>query len=299
MVREALTKKRVLGVGCLVLGLALVLSLIPDTWNPSPAVAQQVTLSGPFALTGQCSTTAFSILYQTDFESEDPDLTPTWTGATANATLNTNPSFSYGGTDSGQYYYNIAAGGSPSLDSNQYSTWISSTPQSHFFLRGRVYFKTPEVGLDTFIVQRKLLWFSDSTSSGVSQVDYAIIINSWTGTGGSPTPSTIYLSFGGNATGCSGPITSIYDITTMTWDTWYTLEAEIQLNTLGNADGILRIWKNGTQVFSQTDINYRGTCAANVSYFSVGRQTNRTNSEAIEEYRYWDDVKISTGYIGP
>lgn len=242
------------------------------------------------------STTYFS----DDFESDGANLVPVWDAtSTTQPTLNTNLSFVHAGTKSGQFHYSIAAGGTPSQDSNIYTVWVSASALTHFFWRQYIYFKTPEIGLDTFIVQRKLLWWSDSTSAGVSQVNYANFITSYTGTGGTPTPTQIRLHWGGNKIGACAPTYPDLNLTTILgWDTWYSLEAEVQLNTSGLSDGILRVWLDGTQTYENTAMTFRGTCA-DVSYFSIGRQTNRTNSEQIDEYRYYDDVVISDSYIGP
>lgn len=249
--------------------------------------------TGPVA-TGQ------TIYFSDTFETADTDLVPPWAYRTGvNVTLNTNPSFSHGGSNSGRFYYAIAAGAPAALDSSQWISTIITPALNHWFMRGYFYLATPTIGLDTFAVQRKILWWSDSTNAAISQVNYSNFLVLWTATGGVPSPTTHYLAFGGNAVGgCAGTMPSLWDITTFSWDTWYGLEVEIQLNTLGNSDGILRVWKNGTQVYSNTALNLRGTCG-DVSFFSVGFQTSRSNSEQIDEYRYWDDVVIASSYIGP
>jgi hypothetical protein len=234
------------------------------------------------------------VLFQDDFESDDTDLVPTWDASAG--TLNTNPAFAYSGSTSGQFHYVIAAGGNASQDDNKWASKIIAPPLSHFFIQGRVYFKTPEVGLDTHYVSRKILWWSDSTDPNNPQVNWANFLVTWTDGGDSPPYSKHHLMFGGNAVGgcAGGGITALWDLTTFPWDTWCGLQIEVQLNTPGKTDAILKIWKDGTLVYSSAEpINMRGTCA-DASFWAIGAQTNRFASEAIDEYRYWDDVKIYT-----
>ena len=259
----------------------------------SLAWSQQVTLSGQFSLTGQRSTSPYTILYSTDFESEEADLVPTWdynldvVNATRQSTIK------HAGTYAGQFHFIAAA------DDNLWVSKLISPAVYHVFMRGYLYMKTPEGGLDTVIIQRKLTWVSDATSADGSGDTHATLLNSYTGTGGSPTPTQIYLMVLGQGAACYGGQATAYDIAILSWNTWYSLEIELQTNTPSASppyDGIVRVWVDGVQVLNRTDFKVNGNCSTPFQFFSIGRQLSQGQSE---EYRYWDDVKVSTGYIGP
>jgi hypothetical protein len=173
----------------------------------------------------------------------------------------------------------------------------------HFFMRGYVYFKTPENGLEGQGAQRKLMWIGDETGAGGSGGSWDVIVTSWESNTGPP--STIRLSVLSQGSTCHGdsPVDWMGGAPPLNWDTWYSLEIEVQLNTPvpdpGPYDGIFRAWLNGTNVLDRTDFKVNGNCSTPFRYFSVGRQTNRYNYQAIDEYRYWDDVIIADAYIGP
>jgi hypothetical protein len=236
------------------------------------------------------------VLFSDGFETADYTAWSATAGGTNTAVTDT---LAHSGTYSSRSYYVIAAGGDASKDVNRWQCKVLTSPINRFFFRGHLYLKTPEVGLDSEIVQRKLLWWSDSTVAGTTQVDYSNYLTSFTGTGGASTPTLLYLCFGGNPVNpAAGSITVKYDIATLTWDTWYSLGVDVTLNTSGNSDGILKVWIDESVVYTNSAVNFRGTCG-DVSWFAPGFQTNRTHSEAIEEYRYWDDVVISNVYQAP
>lgn len=56
---------------------------------------------------------------------------------------------------------------------------------------------------------------------------------------------------------------------------------------------------DGVKYLNVTNANLRGTCNYGWQRFEVGVQANRDNYDPVDEERYWDDVVVSTGYIGP
>jgi hypothetical protein len=184
--------------------------------------------------------------------------------------------------------------GANSQDFNRYAVEVIIPTQTHFFTRGYLRVKTP-TSPDTSITQRKLIWISDSGAGGGGT--YSLVLNSWTNT-----PTVLHLSILGQGATCYGSQAVVYDLANLSFDTWYSLELEVQLNTPSASppyNGIVRLWVDGVQVYSTTTFKVNGNCPAPVQYFSYGRQTNRYNYMAVDELRYWDDIVIDDAYIGP
>lgn len=172
----------------------------------------------------------------------------------------------------------------------------------HVFVRG--YFKAhlnPGAAENNY-VQRKLFYLKDASTGGfnlnvvlTSDGHYFRIQNGVTG------------SFGSNPCAATGPISYSYGWPAprymgppvWKWDTWYAVELEVQMNTPGVSDGVLSFWVDGTQYLHATGLNLRGTCSNAWKRIEVGVQTDRQNFDAVDEERYWDDVVMSTQYIGP
>lgn len=74
-------------------------------------------------------------------------------------------------------------------------------------------------------------------------------------------------------------------------DTWVRYEVRAKLNTLGNADGILQIWKDGTRIFNYSDIEFLPTTVTQL-YWSTGHFNSTWGGQGgtIDEtmYLYWD-----------
>ena len=168
-------------------------------------------------------------------------------------------------------------------------------------MRGYVYFKSPEGGQVGVTTQRKLMWVGDETSPQGTGGSWAIILDSWESNAGPP--STLGLSWLSQGSACHGssPQDWMPGTPDLNWDTWYSMEVEAQLNTPvvdpGPFDGIFRVWLNGTMIWERTDAKINGNCTTPFTFFSVGRQGE--GEGVVDEYRYWDDVKISAAYIGP
>jgi len=271
--------------------------------NDSASQIAQKVLSITVAADPNATTTTTSStapLFQTGFESTDPTFDG---GISAPYTMITSTPPPGRSGNALQTHYTICGAtdgtcGASSQDINRWVSKVISPAQTHVFMRGYVYFKTPEPDATaTTYAQRKIMWFSDSTSASNSQVNYANFIVGWSAVG----RNTLSLMLGGNnvAACAAGANATIWDMAFLNWNTWYSIEVEIQLNTPGASDGIFRLWVNGVQAYSNTAYNFRGTCPDPIGFFSVGRQANRFNYDVIDEYRYWDDVVISNSYIGP
>ena len=91
-----------------------------------------------------------------------------------------------------------------------------------------------------------------------------------------------------------------YDVANLNYDTWYSVESEIQLNTPGLTDGVFKLWIDGVLVRSSSTVQYRGYgCSNKINFWGFGAQTNRYSYNPVDELRYWDDIVINDTYIGP
>jgi hypothetical protein len=239
-------------------------------------------------------------VFQTGFE--DGSLPSGWDAVTSNVSINSNPSFVHSGFYSAQIHYTICgdstntACGAAHQDANRYfsknfdSTNGFPNGLDHFFLRGYVYLKSPEPAGTKLPIQRKLVYFMENNGAA----NWSIVLDTFSaasyGDRMSVTITTIY----------AGSSQAIYwDKAFINYDQWYCLELEIKANTPGLSDGVLTLWVNGTQVWQTTTANLRGSYTTGIGHIKTGDQADRGNYLPVDEYRYWDDIVISTSHIGP
>jgi Bacterial Ig-like domain (group 2) len=190
------------------------------------------------------------------------------------------------------------------------------------YFRGDFYIQAADLG-DGF-VQRKLIYWQSHEDYTKYPLGY-----------GGPNFRTVVVMYGnqlavdatfnpavGNGTSDTHR-THVERLATIVPSTWYTLEVFQQLeSSIGGADGILRVWLNGTMVFEKTTMQWTdpGWVGATGDYtgswsnpgagqgvvmdaadiysqrFYIGDQFNW--SGVWNEYRYWDNVAFSTQRIG-
>jgi hypothetical protein len=168
---------------------------------------------------------------------------------------------------------------------------------NNIHVRGYVYFQTPTGGGATDHVQRKLMYLWHSPGVGT----WEPILNSyWTGTH----PVSLAMAQNLDVAHCGGGSAwTHWDLAQLHFDTWYAIEIEIILGDSSglNVDGY-RLWVDGVEVnYGGKDnlhVTFRGTCVNGIQSLYLGAQSNTGNPYAVEEKRYWDDVVISTSYIG-
>ncbi len=193
---------------------------------------------------------------------------------------------------------NTAGCGAANQDTNRWVSKVITPGLTDAFARAFVYFKSPEADAKTgTVIQRKILQFSDSLSSGNITGNYEPLLTSWTGSGGLPTPTINLAVFVGGSTACGTGSWEKDGIAPLNWDTWYEVEMEVKLNTPGASDGAVNVWVNGALVYTNPATNPRGKCTSTISNFSFGRQVNRYNMEVVNEYRYLDDIVVGGSYI--
>jgi hypothetical protein len=193
---------------------------------------------------------------------------------------------------------NPACGGS-SQDMNRnlekrFSSFGYPAGLSHYFVRFYVYYKTPEADATTGkIIQRKTARFWTQLTTNVGEW----LEDAWNYDGGffDPTHTDLTLA----AHNASDVSYQLWGLASLNYDTWYCVEQEALLNTPGVADGTYRLWVDGVLKYQNTAISLRGIGINNTISLQIGTQVNRSSYFVVHEKRYFDDVKISTAYIGP
>jgi hypothetical protein len=270
------------------------------------ADATSSTASRTYSLTVAAPTTttpSADIVFRTGFEPGDPAWDYVWTPTDVTITSTPPPGRSGNAL---QIHYTICGAsdgtcGSSSQDKNRWVSKVISPGLNHIFMRGSVYFKSPENGIQGLGAQRKLIWLGDEASASSSGGTWDIILSSWESSGG-VAPSTLRLAVQGQGASCYGSqfVDWMNGVPALNWDTWYDLQIEVQTNTpsaTGPYNGIVRVWVNGTQVLNRTDFKVNGACTTPVSVVSFGRQSNRYNYQTIDEFRFWDNIAVGTSYI--
>jgi hypothetical protein len=77
---------------------------------------------------------------------------------------------------------------------------------------------------------------------------------------------------------------------------WYCLEHMIRANTPGKADGELAAWIDGRLYIHYTGFRWRNTDAVRLKRFTFGVYVHQA---AKDNTVWYDDVALSTGYVGP
>jgi hypothetical protein len=79
------------------------------------------------------------------------------------------------------------------------------------------------------------------------------------------------------------------------------IEVQITANSaLGVADGVFRIWNDGTLALDRADIEWL-TSTAPFAEIKIGQQTQHEQNDKtvlFDEFRYWDNLVVSTQRIG-
>lgn len=248
----------------------------------SLAWGQQVTFSGQYAVSGQAKTTAQEILHQSTFETGDcSEWTAAPWGCNGAERVQINTVRPHTGSYSMEIHYSASAGQDSTVGLRQ----TISPAQNLIHIRGYVYLATPIGDVDG--VQRKLIWTANDAGAGLSH-----FLTSDSAGGVIP----LRMSLNSSAP-CSLSAWSDYSIYTLNYDTWYSIELAIQLNTPGASDGEYWLWVDGVERKHGINKDFRGTCSDKIGSYSLGYQAQ--GDQATDEYRCWDDVKVSTGYIGP
>jgi hypothetical protein len=86
------------------------------------------------------------------------------------------------------------------------------------------------------------------------------------------------------------------DRVTLQRDRWYCLEQMIKTNDVGTANGELAAWIDGQLYLHHRGIRWRTSEDVRIKRFGIGLYVHRATRDNTVWY---DDVALSTGYIGP
>ena len=93
--------------------------------------------------------------------------------------------------------------------------------------------------------------------------------------------------------------TDRYGLSTFNYDTWNCVELTVVLNTPGQPNGKVAAYLNGKKIYENTSACIRVTDNP-LRQVTVGEQVDK-NGDTLSRnvHRYWDDIVISSQYIGP
>jgi hypothetical protein len=277
-VREALTRRNFIRTAA---------GILVPAWYVR---GQQISFSGQIVRSGQQMTSPQGIIFQDAVESGTLLTTDTppgkWNYVVGLAgTVTASAAAARSGSYGIQIHYEDLT---PPADVNRYVV-KDGLSRTHLFCRAYVKFHV-NAGGSTDYVQRKLFWFDNGVALG--GYNWTVILTSWWKT---PIDGKIWLAMTANV-GPGGTPWQDWDLIALNYDTWYGIELEVTMNTPGVDNGTYSLWVNGAFVASGTGKSYSGTNADPISRFRLGVQAD--SGEVVDEERYWDDIKISTSYIG-
>jgi len=140
-----------------------------------------------------------------------------------------------------------------------------------------------------------------NTSQGVPPNGWKVMptYNSFTQAGGMICPGSCPLNGGGCSSGNITTLELWSEADRLIDGNWHCWELEVWDKT-GNTSDEVRIWLDGTLLYECTTWDLKGNSPDyGYSIFTLGQQVDRPNGGAYEEWRYIDDVVISTERIGP
>ena len=220
----------------------------------------------------------------TNFDSGDSDPFLSGAGVTtggADITFINDPTGLFSGKVAEYHFVRTNTSSAPDVDRALRVTrgvhWGESV-----FIRGHVMIPTPQSGMGG--AMRKLIYVQTSQPSSSFGVIRA-------------NGQTLYAEFSGTNT-----TARVATIGAFPFDAKHSIEVQITVNSAaGVPDGVLRVWLNGALMVDLGDVNWikAADASMNFSRFLFGQQTQNTTTSLFDEYRYWDNLAVSTKRIGP
>jgi hypothetical protein len=80
---------------------------------------------------------------------------------------------------------------------------------------------------------------------------------------------------------------------------WYSIEQYLKLNTIGQTDGILRVWVDGELAFERTDLHWRDVPTLRIESVWLNVYHGGTAKTDRDLTLYIDNLVVARRYIGP
>lgn len=266
-----------------------------DASNNTSTKTFSMTVTAP--TTTSTTSTTTTILYSEDFESGSLAKYPTaalWSWS--NPFLAT--AATGGFVHSGNYSYGQRFNGN-ALTASDVNRWLSVIlpAQTEVWTRGWVYIKSPEADATpplSSINQRKLIEWGDTTDPTNCCGSFLPLLDTWNDVGGVATNNN-QLEF--VTAPCGNPSVAHYNIGSFPFDSWHEVEVHLKLDTGNTANGVVDVWLDGANTYHSTTEILRGTCTTAITGYFFGRQVDNPANTTLDEYRYWDDIAVGTGYL--
>jgi hypothetical protein len=208
----------------------------------------------------------------------------------AQIVLMADPTGAFGGNVARMRY--VSGAGDGQVDVNVKLTYNHAAGFSFgttFFLRGHVYIPTP--ASDMLNGQRKLFYLQTQSNGP----DAFIFLKAEPAISGGQSLKLEFpkLPSGNLAPGCGSIL----------FNTKTSIELQVTVNSAaGVGDGIVRVWIDGALTYEKLDACPMRTASKGpFRKFCVGDQCQASLAADIffDEYRYWDNLAVSTTRIGP
>jgi hypothetical protein len=252
--------------------------------------------------------------------------------STTDVTINSNTSFVRFGGKSAQIHYVICGDstnttcGAAHQDRNRWFERNFSPGITRFSVRGYVFIKTPEPpALANASIQRKLYYIKAASGpAGTPNALWYVVLTGDTVNGKYGLRLVVSPKSGGPSYSLYGTDSELGTHTgvvggmqELLFDRWYNVELEVATKSgLGANDAVIRLWIDGVLQFQKTNTWTTGPCHAGgsvscpafpddtifpspITRFEIGTQADRVNFQAVDEFRYWDNIAIADVFIGP
>lgn len=80
---------------------------------------------------------------------------------------------------------------------------------------------------------------------------------------------------------------------------WYCIEQYFRVNTLGQRDGVLKVWVDGVRVFERNDVRVRDIESIRIEEIWLNVYHGGTARSPYDQHLFFDDIVVARRYIGP